>query len=399
MADFFDSDPVRNYMNEINRFPIFSIEKQKELANLYIQNHDLNAKKLLIESNLRLVVSIAKKYCYQVKHLKFLDLIQEGNAALVAALEQYDPSKSAFSTFASEHIEGEISRSIASKEYEIRKPEHIIRGMNKYNYLVSEYQKKREPLPSDEELCNILGVSLGILNNIRNAINQRGMSLSEPLAEDMTIADLIPDDNNDIDNIIDEIYFRELILVVKELLSPCDYYLFYIDYLAKQELSRSVVAKNMGICGERVRQKLSRIRKTIKPYLLENSIAFGHILQIIKEREQEKISFLKLEPINPQDIVKYLYIQDELTEQEKKLYELLKFSKYNYPKKELLTILKVDWKEYEELLTSLKNKIKMKFQDLKSYKIFEKEILQTYKSNIFNLIEGKNNILIRKKDI
>ena len=78
------------------------------------------------------------------------------------------------------------------------------------------------------------------------------------------------------------------------------------------------------------------------------------------------------------------------------LYRLLKFSKYNYPKKELLTILQVDYPKYLEILTSLKNKIKMKFQDLAAYKAFEEDILNTYKTNIFTLIEEKNDNLVRQ---
>lgn len=87
----FTDEALKNYMKEISKYPLLSIEEQKELSYRYKKHGDLNAKNLLINSNLRLVVDIAKEYMPVVKHFKILDIIQEGNLGLIKAVDEYDP--------------------------------------------------------------------------------------------------------------------------------------------------------------------------------------------------------------------------------------------------------------------------------------------------------------------
>lgn len=187
-------DPVRTYLKEIGKVPLLSAEEEMELA-IKMEEGDLEAKKKLSEANLRLVVSIAKRYVG--RGMQFLDLIQEGNLGLIKAVEKFDYRKGyKFSTYATWWIRQAITRAIADQARTIRIPVHMVETINKLirvqRQLLQEYG--REPYP--EEIAKEMHMSLERVREIQK-IAQEPVSLETPIGEeeDSHLGDFIQDDH------------------------------------------------------------------------------------------------------------------------------------------------------------------------------------------------------------
>jgi len=187
-------DPVRMYLKEIGKVPLLSAEEEIELAKRMEQG-DETAKQRLCEANLRLVVSIAKRYVG--RGMLFLDLIQEGNLGLIKAVDKFDWRKGyKFSTYATWWIRQAITRSIADQARTIRIPVHMVETINKLirisRQLLQEYG--REPLP--EEIAREMDISEEKVREIMK-IAQEPVSLETPIGEeeDSHLGDFIPDDD------------------------------------------------------------------------------------------------------------------------------------------------------------------------------------------------------------
>ncbi|MBR0400723.1 MAG: RNA polymerase sigma factor RpoD [Mogibacterium sp.] len=187
-------DPVRMYFKEIGKVPLLSAEEERDLA-IRIEQGDEEAKKKLCESNLRLVVSIARRYLN--RGLSFLDLIQEGNLGLIKAVEKFDYTKGyKFSTYATWWIRQAITRSIADQARTIRIPVHMVETINKLirisRQLLQEYGRE----PTSEEIAKEMGISVEKVREIKK-ISQDPVSLETPIGEeeDSHLGDFIPDED------------------------------------------------------------------------------------------------------------------------------------------------------------------------------------------------------------
>ena len=187
-------DPVRMYLKDIGKVPLLTAEEETEIAKR-MEAGDLEAKNILAEANLRLVVSIAKRYVG--RGMLFLDLIQEGNLGLIKAVDKFDHKKGfKFSTYATWWIRQAITRAIADQARTIRIPVHMVETINKLirvsRQLLQEYG--REPTP--EEIAKHMGISE---NKVREIIKiaQEPVSLETPIGEeeDSHLGDFIPDDD------------------------------------------------------------------------------------------------------------------------------------------------------------------------------------------------------------
>lgn len=191
---FISDDPVHLYLKEIGNYPLLTMEEEVELAKR-IEEGDETAKQMLAESNLRLVVSIAKRYVG--RGLSFLDLIQEGNLGLIKAVDKFDYSKGfKFSTYATWWIRQAITRSIADQSRTIRIPVHMSEIINK-TYRVSRtllQELGREP--TEQELADAMDMTLEKVREVLK-ISSDPISLDIPIGEeeDSHLGDFIRDDN------------------------------------------------------------------------------------------------------------------------------------------------------------------------------------------------------------
>ena len=187
------NDPVRMYLKEIGRINLLTSDEEYEYA-LLAEQGDEYAKKMLAESNLRLVVSIAKRYVG--RGMLFLDLIQEGNIGLMKAVDKYDPAKGfKFSTYATWWIRQAITRAIADQARTIRVPVHMVETINKLARVQRQLTQELNREPTDEELAKKLGISIDKVREVYK-ISQDPVSLETPIGEedDSHLGDFIKDE-------------------------------------------------------------------------------------------------------------------------------------------------------------------------------------------------------------
>ena len=188
------NDPVRMYLKEIGVVPLLSNEEEKELA-IAVENGDLEAKQRLAEANLRLVVSIAKRYVG--RGMLFLDLIQEGNLGLIKAVEKFDYRKGyKFSTYATWWIRQAITRAIADQARTIRIPVHMVETINKLIRVSRQLLQELGREPTPEEIAEEMDMPVDRVREILK-ISQEPVSLETPIGEeeDSHLGDFIQDDN------------------------------------------------------------------------------------------------------------------------------------------------------------------------------------------------------------
>ncbi len=186
-------DPVKLYLKEIGRVPLLSAEEEIDLA-IRINEGDDKAKKRLTEANLRLVVSIAKRYVGRGMH--FLDLIQEGNVGLIKAVEKFDHTKGfKFSTYATWWIRQAITRAIADQARTIRIPVHMVETINRLKKAQSQLLHENGYDPSEEQIAERMGLSVERVREIMR-VAQEPVSMETPIGpeEDSRLVDFIRDE-------------------------------------------------------------------------------------------------------------------------------------------------------------------------------------------------------------
>src|SRR5258708_29694648 len=192
-------DSIQMYLKEIGQYPLLSAAEERDLAKRIVDG-DIEAKNLLARANLRLVVSIAKKYVGRSPDLTLLDLIQEGNLGLFKAVDKFDYTKGyKFSTYATWWIRQAITRALADQSRTIRIPVHMVETIAKYKQVVRRLSQDlgRDPLP--DEIATEMGVEVEKIYNIEQ-INQETVSLESPVGDDSgesgqsVLGDFIADD-------------------------------------------------------------------------------------------------------------------------------------------------------------------------------------------------------------
>ena len=187
------NDPVRMYLKEIGRIPLLNSDEEFEYAERAVEG-DEEAKRILAESNLRLVVSIAKRYVG--RGMLFLDLIQEGNIGLMKAVEKFDPTKGyKFSTYATWWIRQAITRAIADQARTIRVPVHMVETINKLARIQRQLTQELNREPTDDEIAEKLEMPVEKVREVYK-ISQDPVALETPIGEedDSHLGDFIKDD-------------------------------------------------------------------------------------------------------------------------------------------------------------------------------------------------------------
>ena len=261
-------DPVRMYLREIGRIPLLTFDEELELAKR-ILNDDEEARQKLAESNLRLVVSIAKKYVG--RGMLFLDLIQEGNMGLIKAVEKFDYTKGfKFSTYATWWIRQAITRAIADQARTIRIPVHMVETINKLirtsRHLLQ--QLGREPLP--EEIAKEMEISVEKVLEIQK-IAQDPVSLETPIGEedDSHLGDFIQDDDSPApQDSAAYTLLKEQLEEVMKTLTPREAKVLKLRFGLEDGKARTLeeVGKEFEVTRERIRQiEAKALRKLRHP--------------------------------------------------------------------------------------------------------------------------------------
>ena len=187
-----EDDILQLYLKEIGKIKLLKSDEEKQLGRLIKENNDKIAKRKLIQANLRLVVSIAKRYVGQ--GVLFMDLVQEGSIGLIRAAEKFDYSKNfKFSTYATWWIKQAIIRAIANHAKTIRIPVHMADKIRKYKSAYSILSSNLGREPTEQEIADFLQISVPKLCKIRNSIMLEPISLETSVTEDLCLGDFIED--------------------------------------------------------------------------------------------------------------------------------------------------------------------------------------------------------------
>jgi len=264
-------DPVRMYLKEIGRVPLLTAEEEVDLARR-MEAGDESARHRLEEANLRLVVSIAKRYVG--RGMMFLDLIQEGNLGLLKAVEKFDYSKGyKFSTYATWWIRQAITRAIADQARTIRIPVHMVETINKYIRVSRQLLQELGRGPTPEEIAHRMGLSVARVREIMK-ISQEPVSLETPIGEeeDTHLSDFIEDEAApDPADAASMLLLKEQISEVLTTLAPREAEVLRLRFGLVDGRSRTLeeVGQNFGVTRERIRQiEAKALRKLRHPVRL-----------------------------------------------------------------------------------------------------------------------------------
>lgn len=267
LSDTLDTgDPVRLYLKEIGNVPMLTAEEEILLARKLRQGDDLAYRKM-VESNLRLVVSIAKRFVG--RGLAFLDLIQEGNVGLIKAVKKYDPEKGfKFSTYATWWIRQAISRAIADHSRTIRIPVHMVDVMNRLSRVSHKLVQELGRDPSASEIAEVMGMSVERIAELRQ-MSQEPISLQTPVGdeEESNLGDFIRGAKElEPANVVDNIMMREQIDRMLKTLSARAELIIRLRYGLEDGRFYTLeeIGEHLGITRERVRQIESKALRQLR---------------------------------------------------------------------------------------------------------------------------------------
>lgn len=261
-------DPIKKYLKEIGRTPLLTFEQEIQLAKQYEKDNE-EAKEKLIKANLRLVVSIAKKYLG--RRLSFLDLIQEGNKGLIRGVEKYDWRRGyKFSTYATWWIRQAITRAIADQSRTIRIPVHMVDQINRFYKTQRRLIQKLGREPSSKEIAKEMQITIEEVENLMK-ISQQPKSLSTPVGDDKeaTLEQFVADQSQPslYDKVSREL-LKETLQKVLDTLSPRERKVLIMRFGLEDGKPKTLeeVGKEFKVTRERIRQiEAKAIRKLKHP--------------------------------------------------------------------------------------------------------------------------------------
>ncbi len=277
VGDDYSSDLVQMYLREIGKVPLLKSEEEVSLAKR-IEKGDLTAKQKLTEANLRLVVSIAKKYVGRSHNLSLLDLIQEGNIGLFRAVEKFDYRKGyKFSTYATWWIRQAVTRALADQSRTIRIPVHMVETINKYTQIVRRLVQDlgRDPLP--EEIAVEMGIEVEKVRHIMK-ISQETVSLETSVGDsddDSVLADFIEDTETVMPNqSASRKMLKEHVEEVLKDLTPREQKILKIRFGLEDGITHTLeeVGQEFGVTRERIRQIEAKALEKIRDHVIAKKL-------------------------------------------------------------------------------------------------------------------------------
>jgi len=262
-------DSIQMYLKEIGRLPMISAKEEKELAKR-IEKGDVEAKKKLAQANLRLVVSIAKKYVGRSPNLTLLDLIQEGNLGLFRAVEKFNWRKGyKFSTYATWWIRQAITRALADQSRTIRIPVHMVETLSKYDKVRKRLLQSLGRAPLPEEIAAEMGIEVEKVHQLRK-IRQKAISLETPVGEDekdSILAEFIQDEKTPPPSLqAARNLLKKRLEEISSELTPRERKILAMRFGLEDGVTHTLeeVGKEFGVTRERIRQIQAKALEKIR---------------------------------------------------------------------------------------------------------------------------------------
>ena len=369
---------IGQYLKDISQYKLLTSEEMKELFIRY-QNGDESAKELLINSNLRLVVQIAKKFYYS--NVQFADLIQEGNIGLIKAIEKFDITRDfKFSTYAVPMIKQTIQRYVEEKKGIIRLPIHQHETYKKYLKFVDEYYEKYNMYPTKEEIIAKLNVSETTYEVLIGYYRFNSpLSLDSTINDDSesTLNDLIANEFDEFEENLTETSNLIFLYKLKKLLGNLEYYIVYNRYIADEKKTQNELAEEFNITGTRIGQLAATALNKI-------ALNFYNNRKMMKSDDYsiyKKISRFNPVPFSIDDAVVYTIFQNILDKKDCSIIFNYRISSFPLSIDELFQKIGDkdsdinEFKEYVKFIVAMYDSFK-KSEEFQTYK---KEIVSKYK--------------------
>jgi len=250
-------DPIRAYIKDVRRIPLLTAEEEIDLAKKFNKG-DLSARDMLIRSNLRLVISIAKRYMNL--GMPLLDLIEEGNIGLMKAVEKYNPHKGfRFSTYAAWWIRQSVTRSIFDQSRTVRLPVYMSELISKWKKANEKLTQKYKRTPSAKELAKTMKLPIEKVEEIHNTMLTKSSSLDAPISDDGegSIGDLVANENSfKTQEEINTFFDKERVGSLLEVPSVREREVLDLRFGLSDGVTHTLseVAKKLGVSRERIRQ-------------------------------------------------------------------------------------------------------------------------------------------------
>lgn len=263
------NEAVKNYLRSIKDIPLLTEEQEKETAAAAARGEQW-ARDKMIESNLRLVVSVAKNYTGRTQTMSFLDLIQEGNLGLMKAVEKFDISKGyKFSTYATYWIKQSISKAIIDQSRAIRLPAHIVNELNKFNRTIRELTQEFGREPNDKELAAALNLPIKRIREYYE-ITKEPVSLDVTINEDedVTMGELVADETATAFMDFDDNSVKELLYNILDSLSERERQVIKLRFGLEdgRTYTLEAIGQKFNLTKERIRQiEASALKKLRHP--------------------------------------------------------------------------------------------------------------------------------------
>lgn len=370
--DLLTTSSINYILRIIKNSPKANNESNLALLRQYREGND-DAFELLIKTNLALVVKIAKRYQKYCESFELIDLIHEGVYGLIKAIAAYDfDRKKNLSTLATACITNEMRDCLSKYDKKIRRQSSVSKLVRKYNAIINERIANGEKIPSDEEFCEILDTNPRTLLKIKEDYKFNVKSLNDRVRDDEAseLEYFVDDKINWNEDFINQIRDKSLLLSLKKRFGAYKYYILYKRIFAEEKVKDGVIADTFGIGKAAVSGMETRIREE-----LEKVITTMGIDALITEYDEQAST----EPLEPEEIISYLFYRDSLTEEEKQLYKLIVSKEYIYDEKLFANIMGVSAESYNRILNNLNIKINNNDESLKKvYDSFKSEIIKKY---------------------
>lgn len=373
--NFHSEDAFKDYLIEISNYPKLPKEEINRLYDLY-KKGDLVARDKIYNSHLRFVVKIAKKYFKILNISDYIDVVQEGNLGLLRALEDFDYTKGAFTTYSFHWIKSYVKNAVNEIVDTIKKPIRVKELAYKYKLLLADAEAKGITL-TEEEICEKLDISPVGLSNLLESFQTNTISINSKISNEDEFETYLGEEDQEMELIPSKIDNNNRLSVIKLALSDLEYYIFYYRVINNPQYTLEKVSLSLNVSKERIRQLENKTFRKVK-LLLNKKTSFNNKIQEIRSLKR----IINTNPITPIMIIIYNYLSEFINDKSKiVLYNYL-FNKYVEDEEKDAKTLDIDLSEYKVLLDDIKIKIKnsLSSEDFTKYK---KQFLDKYKGTIY----------------
>lgn len=379
----FSSDSLSDFINMMKQYPKATDESNRRLLSQY-RKGDMEARDLLIKTNVRLVISQAKRYT--TSSYELLDVINEGIIGFIKAIDSYDETKgeAKFSTFAVTCIRNYISNSLSKYDLQIRKPKNVAAEVRDYYRITKVCMEEGRKL-TDDECCSLLDVKPERLKLIRADYRFNTSSLNEKVGdgEDSEVGDFIAIEDTSFASLLNSMEDNSLMVALKLMFPPHYYYVLYNRILSSNPQKQTTIAKKLHLS----RGQISNIERACLDKLKTIIMGGCHLYDLKIPRDiRKRIDIINTRPLNPDWIIQYLFFRDVLEEEERRIFKLLITSMYLPNEVEFSKELNMSLATYRMFYASLIEKISIKDAKTKTiYEEFYNNIMNKYGSKIFTI--------------